>query len=973
MNKTLLILVISLQIFVLISNKDEISLNIYRARAHSDQTGNLTPLVVSLSCPDQQEKMKPVDLICIVDISGSMSGDKIKLVRESLKYLVNLMNEEDNFALVKFDDYAVVVNNFTKMTEENKTLLIENIDKLYAYGGTNILEGLSKGLDLITNDYSSGDRVVSMILLSDGNDIYLYGQVADYFQDYLEAQGKENYIFTLHTFGYGADHDETLMENIAKIKNGGFFFIQRLKEVQSAYLQIYGSLSTVCAVNVDLTIQSNFIIADVYGKEDLYNSSLNNSTIPNTFTTTLLHAISGKTINYVVLVDIPLNTSYGTEVLNATILPQNISANYIWAQTFSIIAYEEYIKSISVTYFSKGFYAGTYRGIQIITEGKTWIILNYNGTRNWVVEYDDAITDLQNFYTFGSANLLSKIHELKTSSIGNHYSEDNSYIKGIIEKSHNLDVSKLPINKIKGEKIINFEKNINYYYFYLKDGRGKINNLLFSGESSSLIVYSNNSKSQINITSISEYLEYYYWNETKTRLQNIVDFNHEGKFIIEKDFPIEFYSIVDGTKDITFNVEFLKLDCDTNSDKVNHSFNFSAYIVDDLDIESLNNEIDSSPNSLVYNGIYDSELSIGKIIIKKEDIYKQLSSTRNSYLYVIIKKNSINSKIIYKHLEGQLLFFSMDYIYSTIPEGFLISSNLLEGQKTPHLYTLSGKNITIEFSNPENNLNCKILKHQNYPIGSEDLYIDNEQLYINRTERDNKTFINIVQPNIENSTADNIILSIFSKNGNHIPDLNSSNSYKFKYTVNPYISITENLTKNITEVETEISKDIITQNPIDIRPKANVIFLGFAKFIYVRTVKICYFSMNFVHVKEIVYSELLVITMSIRYKTFLRGLQENESKKVECQLINSGFDNQDKYNCSFETNGEEIDNIQVNSNFEFPNQNIEVIGISPFASQYMNNLQNLGDVDMFNKKIYIMDEATTIIDNKKNNEYYRNN
>ena len=244
------------------------------------------------------------------------------------------------------------------------------------------------------------------------------------------------------------------MENIAKVKNGGFFFKQRLKEVQSKYLQIYGSLSTVCAVNLDLTIESNFIIADVYWKEDLYNSSLNNSTIPNTFTTTLLHAISGKTINYVVLVDIPLNTPYGTEVLNATILPQNIRANYIWDQTFSIIVYEEYIKSISETYFSKGFYAGTYGGIQIITEGKTRIILNYNETRNWVVEYDDAITDLQNFDTFGSANLLSKIHELKTSSIGNHYSEDNSYTIGIIEKSHNLDVSKLPINKIKGLKII---------------------------------------------------------------------------------------------------------------------------------------------------------------------------------------------------------------------------------------------------------------------------------------------------------------------------------------------------------------------------------------------------------------------------------------------------------------------------------------------------------------------------------------
>ena len=125
----------------------------------------------------------------------------------------------------------------------------------------------------------------------------------------------------------------------------------------------------------------------------------------------------------------------------------------------------------------------------------------------------------------------------------------------------------------------------------------------------------------LKVTSLSEYLEYYYWNETKTRLKNIIDINHEGKFIIEKDFPIEFYSIMDGTKDITFNVDFLKLDGDINSDKVNHSFNLSSYIVDNLDIESLNNEIDSSPNSLVYNGIYESELSIGNIIIKKEDIY----------------------------------------------------------------------------------------------------------------------------------------------------------------------------------------------------------------------------------------------------------------------------------------------------------------------------------------------------------------
>ena len=124
--------------------------------------------------------------------------------------------------------------------------------------------------------------------------------------------------------------------------------------------------------------------------------------------------------------------------------------------------------------------------------------------------------------------------------------------------------------------------------------------------------------------------------------------------------------------------------------------------------------------------------------------------------------------------------------------------------------------------------------------------------------------------------------------------------------------------------------------------------------------------MNFVHFTQMVYSEILVVTMRIRYKVSLRGLQENETKKVECELVKSRFDNQDKYNCSLETNGEEIDNIQVDRNFEFKNQKIEVKAFSPFASKYMNNLQNVGDIDIFDKKIYVLDEATSVVDNKNN-------
>ena len=981
MKKAIITLMLCIQILHLITNQGQVSLDIKRSMSHFDQTGKLTPLVVTLSSEDKIEKVKNVDLICIVDVSGSMSStNKIELVKDSLKYLVNLMNEEDNLALVTFDSTARIINGLTQMTSENKTILLKKIDNLYADGGTNIYQGLLKALSLITNDFSNGQRIASMILLSDGQDNYNGADTN--FIKLLSDTGKNNYTFTLHTFGYGDDHDPTLLTKIARIRDGGFFPISKLIDVQDAYLKIYGSLSTVCAINAQLIIESNFKIEKVYGMDEMYNTTFNNKTAPYSFSTTLIQVIYGKTYGYVVLVNIPEDTPFGTEVLKATISPLAVTAKYLWAPSFSIIAYEEYIRCISVTYFYNGYYAGVYNGIIIIKNGKVWIETNYNGTKNWVGEFDDAINDLENYYTFGRANLLSKIRELKTNSIGMHYSQDNSYTRNIIDNSHNIDISKLPITKVIGQKIIEMDININYYYFYLKEGTGEINNLYFSGNGSSLIIYSEKPSGKINITSTSEYIEFYSWNETKTRVQNLVDLSHGGKFIIEKDFPFEFYSRVDGKKDITFNIEFLKLDFDEISNTPEHLFEINAYILDDKKIENLKLDLNSLPSATVYKGYYDDELLLGKIVIRKEEISKQLNSLYQNYLYIIINKMSTNKNIKYNHLEGQILFYPMDYIYSIVPEKFSIFSNLFENQKNPHLYTLLGKNITLEFSALGEELDCKILKYNhNYPTGSEELFIDSPLFNIQRNEKNNKTYINAFLLEDNNSTSDKMILSIFSKNEGHIASSNSSDlSYNFKYFTHPYIGKEKNITENSTNNSTDNSIDNFTDNftenstknstgnPIEvpiIKPKSTVIFLGFSKFVYIRTVKISYFSMHFAHIREIVYSEILIITIKIKYKIINRRLEENEMKQVECKLVKTTFENQDKYNCSFETNGEEIDNIQINNNFVFKDQVVEIASKTPLALKYMNNLENVGNSDLFDKKLYILDNATNNIDNDK--------
>ena len=64
-----------------------------------------TPIIINLNSPESEsnEKKCNADLICVIDISGSMDGEKIELVRESLKILVEMMDKNDRLSLILFE------------------------------------------------------------------------------------------------------------------------------------------------------------------------------------------------------------------------------------------------------------------------------------------------------------------------------------------------------------------------------------------------------------------------------------------------------------------------------------------------------------------------------------------------------------------------------------------------------------------------------------------------------------------------------------------------------------------------------------------------------------------------------------------------------------------------------------------------------------------------------------------------------
>ena len=781
MRKIIILSLLFSQLIFLVCAKP--SLKIYRSKSHEDKTGKLTPLVVSLSTDDVREKTTAADLIFVVDVSGSMWGNPMTLVKDTLNYIVSITNENDNIALIQFHSSAKVISGLTKMTEENKKKMRTYINNLSANGGTNIYSGLELGLQQVTKDYSKSDRVCSIILLSDGYDGYRSPTADIKFNNLIASVKKDKYIFSTHSFGYGSSHDVELMKKISQIRDGSYIFIKEFKLIKEAFIKVYGYLSTITEVNLHLKIQSKFKINDVLGKEEMYKSSLTTA-VPYTFDVYLLQVVGGKTYSYVTMMDIPETTPYGTEVLNATVVGTTITANYLWDNYYDPAAYEEYIRCIAFTIIADGYIKGQINGLIIIQNGIAWIKLNYEGYFNWEGVLSETVYDFKSFSSYGKANILSKIRELKSQQLGMHFSDENSYINKILDDETDIDIIGNEENDITAEQNINFDSTKNYYYFYLKEGIAELNGTHFSGEHSSIMIYSEVPKDKITLKPLTAKFLYYYWSEKKTRIQNKVDIGRGGKFIFKKDFPFDFYTKVDDKNDILFNIQFLNLEYSNTLNEV-PDFEITAYIIDENKVKTLSTQnYNYKPSSNVFSGYYDKGARVGKIFIKKEDISRNINYNLDNYIYVIVKKTS-NAKNAYKKIEGQFSFIQMNKIERNIPESFYIFNNLLPGQRNPHKYSIKmdptpGKDILIEFASSSNELNCKILKYNKYVIGSDELYSDFNEYEIRRETRFGKTYIYVTQSTDKDKLIDSILVSIFSSNQNYVA---SSDYSKLEYTL----------------------------------------------------------------------------------------------------------------------------------------------------------------------------------------------
>jgi len=110
-----------------------------------------------------------IDIVCVVDTSGSMHGERISLLRKSLRSLIKSMQSRDRLAVVNFGSLCEVPLKLTNMDESGKEQAKNVVKKLESGGNTYLSGGLLEGLKLIKQRIpDKANDVCSILLFTDG-------------------------------------------------------------------------------------------------------------------------------------------------------------------------------------------------------------------------------------------------------------------------------------------------------------------------------------------------------------------------------------------------------------------------------------------------------------------------------------------------------------------------------------------------------------------------------------------------------------------------------------------------------------------------------------------------------------------------------------------------------------------------------------------------------------------------------------
>ncbi|RNJ50150.1 VWA domain-containing protein [Methylocystis hirsuta] len=201
----------------------------------------------------QSAERPRANLVFLIDVSGSMSPqDRLPLVKNALRMLVDELKPEDTVAVVTYASGSGVALEPTKVADKAK--ILATIDALGAGGSTAGAQGIQDAYRLAESNFDK--TAVNRVILATDGDFNVGVADQSELKGLIERKREKGVFLSILGVGQG-NYNDALMQALAQNGNGAAVYVDNLNEARKALVEEASSTLFPIAKDVKIQVEWN--------------------------------------------------------------------------------------------------------------------------------------------------------------------------------------------------------------------------------------------------------------------------------------------------------------------------------------------------------------------------------------------------------------------------------------------------------------------------------------------------------------------------------------------------------------------------------------------------------------------------------------------------------------------------------------------------------------------------------------------
>ena len=181
--------------------------------------------------PDQNATALPLDIVMVLDVSGSMRGEGIQVVIDSVLHLQSMLSPDDRLAIITFNNSANIHSSWVGAND--------TIAGMTASLGTNFNAAINKLLDFLGSEGGDSGRAGVALFMSDGR------PAGNQHAREVDLQAITSFGYTMHCIGVTSGVNPDHLEHMAETARGRYFSAQSFPDVKDKFTQLFNFGKTI--------------------------------------------------------------------------------------------------------------------------------------------------------------------------------------------------------------------------------------------------------------------------------------------------------------------------------------------------------------------------------------------------------------------------------------------------------------------------------------------------------------------------------------------------------------------------------------------------------------------------------------------------------------------------------------------------------------------------------------------------------